>query len=110
MKPIDVDKQLLAVEKHGRILLWQRAADSRRLAGFWELPEVGQLRGARIEGKVGRFRHTIVNTNYFFEVHRGFIGVRPKGFQWVLLAKTHEIPLSTTAKKALACLAKHERA
>jgi A/G-specific adenine glycosylase len=108
VKPGGVEKQLVAIEKHGKILLWQRTADSRRLAGFWELPEVGQLRGARIQGKVGRFRHTIVNTNYVFEVHRGFIGARPKGFQWVVLARTDEIPLSTTAKKALACLAKHE--
>ena len=110
VKPVAVEKQLVAIEKHGKILLWQRAADSRRLAGFWELPELGQLRGVRIEGRGGRFRHTIVNTNYFFEVHRGFIGARPKGFRWVLLARIHEIPLSTTAKKALACLAKHDGA
>jgi A/G-specific adenine glycosylase len=105
-KPVAVEKQLVAIEKHGKILLWQRAAASRRLAGFWELPELDQLGGARIDGKVGRFRHTIVNTNYLFEVHRGFIGARPKGFRWVVLAKIDEIPLSTTAKKALACLAR----
>jgi len=108
VKPIGVQKQLVAVEKHGKLLLWQRAADSRRLAGFWELPELSQVPGARVEGKAGRFRHTIVNTNYFFEVHRGFIGARPKGFQWVALARIDEIPLSTTAKKALLCLAKYE--
>jgi len=90
-------------------LLWQRAADSRRLAGFWELPEPGQLRGARIQGKVGQFRHTIVNTSYFFEVHRGFIGRAPKGFHWLALERIDEVPLSTTARKALACLAKNMR-
>jgi len=105
-KPVGVEKTLLAIEKDGRILLWQRPAESRRLAGFWELPEPEQLRGARSDGKVGQFRHTIVNTNYFFGVHRGFIRRRPKGFEWVLLAQTNEIPLSTTAKKALACLAR----
>ena len=105
VKPGQVKKQLVVIEKRGRILLAQRSADSRRLAGFWELPEADQLPGARIEASAARFRHTIVNTNYFFDVHRGFTGRCPKGFEWVALAKIHEIPLSTTAKKALACLA-----
>lgn len=107
VKPTAVEKQLVLIEKRGRVLLWQRPADSRRLAGFWELPEVGQLSEVRIAGETARFRHTIVNTNYFFAVHRGFIARRPKGFRWAPLGKIHEMPLSTTAKKALSCAGNH---
>ncbi len=105
-KPIRVEKQLVVIEKGGKILLWQRPAASRRLSGFWELPEVGQLRGTRISGKAARFRHTIVNTNYSFEVYRGFAVRCPAGFRWQPMDGIHEIPLSTTTRKALACLAK----
>ena len=42
------EKQVLVIEKRGKLLFWQRPADSRRLAGFWELPEPEQLPGARI--------------------------------------------------------------
>jgi A/G-specific adenine glycosylase len=106
VKPISVQKQLVVIEKRGKLLLWQRPAASPRLAGFWELPEVGQLQCARIDGQPARFRHTIVNTNYSFEVYRGIVGRRPKGFEWLPLAQIRQIPLSTTAKKALASVAK----
>jgi len=108
-KPVRVEKHLLAIERRGKILLWQRTADSARLAGFWELPEVGQIHGARVEDRVGQFKHTIVNTNYSVEIYRGFIGAQPKGFRWVKHTSVHEMPLSTTTKKALACLAKQVR-
>ena len=39
------EKHLLVIEKGDKILFWQRPADSRRLAGFWELPEREQLPG-----------------------------------------------------------------
>ena len=106
VKPTAIEKQLVVIEKSGRVLLWQRPVDSPRLAGFWELPELEQLRGANVDGEMARFRHTIVNTNYFFAVHRGSISRCPKGFRWAPLGKIHEIPLSTTAKKALASLSK----
>ena len=106
VKPAGVEKRLVVIEKLGSVLLWQRPHGSRRLAGFWELPEVGQVPGARLTGEAGRFRHTIVNTTYFFEVCRGSSRRCPDGFKWLSLARIHEIPLSTTAKKALACLAK----
>lgn len=105
-KPANVHKQLVVIEKHGKVLLWQRATDSQRLAGFWELPEFEHVAAARLDGPVGRFRHTIVNTNYVFDVHRGSIGRTPKGFRWFDRTKFTEIPLSTATKKALACLTK----
>ncbi len=95
-----VDRTVFVVEKNGRLLLWQRAADDRRLAGFWELPE-------RLDGlagqPVGRFRHSIVNHDYTFEVRTATLGRAPRGHRWWPEQRLSEIPLSTTAKKAIAC-------
>jgi A/G-specific adenine glycosylase len=106
--PIDVEIQLLVIEKAGMILAWKRPAESRRLAGFWELPEPGQVPRARIGARMARFRHTIVNTNYFFNVFRASLVRAPAKFQWLPKDHLHEFPLSTAARKALACLEKHE--
>ncbi len=103
---VHVEKQLLVVERADRILIWQRPDDDRRLAGFWELPEPGQLPGARVGASIGQFRHTIVNTNFRFEVFQASVVRVPRGFRWLAKKRTHEIPLSTTARKALACLPK----
>ena len=103
---LDVEIQLLVIEKAGNILAWKRPADSRRLAGFWELPESGQVPRARLESRIAGFRHTIVNTNYSYHVFRASLVRIPPKFQWLALDKLHEFPLSTAAKKALACLKK----
>src|SRR5262249_29728864 len=102
--PVRVEKDVLIVEKRGRLLLWRRAEDSRRLAGFWELPETGQLKGARGLERIGEFRHTIVNTNFHISVFRATIRRAPIGFYWIDTKCLLDTPLSTTAKKALACL------
>ncbi len=99
-------KQLLVIEKAGKILLWQRPSDSRRLAGFWELPEREQVSNATVHGEVAGFRHTIVNTTYLTEVYRATVLSRPKGFQWLPKNKLGDLPLSTIAKKALILLAR----
>jgi A/G-specific adenine glycosylase len=100
-----VEKELLIVEKAGKILAWQRTAENPRLAGFWELPEPAQLAGAQMGDRIGEFRHTIVNTNFVCQVFRASILAVPAGFRWLAKSRMNEIPLSTTAKKALACLA-----
>ena len=102
-----VEKQLLMIRKAGKMLIWQRPADSRRMAGFWELPEPGQLPRARVGSAVAAFRHTIVNTSYIFEVLNASLVRAPEGFHWLETKNLHEVPLSTTAKKALACLRRH---
>lgn len=106
-KPIAnrVEKELLVVEKAGKILAWQRTPENSRLAGFWELPEPSQLASARVGERVGEFRHTIVNTNFVCQVFRATVSVAPNGFCWLAKSKMHLVPMSTTAKKALACLA-----
>lgn len=100
------EKHLVAIEKGGKILLWQRPSDSRRLAGFWELPEREQLPGAKVGRPAAGFRHTIVHTTYVVQVYRASAGPRPKGFQWLAKSTLGELPLSTMTKKALAYLSK----
>ncbi|HYL35796.1 MAG TPA: A/G-specific adenine glycosylase [Bryobacteraceae bacterium] len=101
-RPIQVQRQLLVVEEARAILAWRRSADSRRLANFWELPELEQLPGATVGPKIAEFRHSIVNVNYIFHVHRASAARIPKGFRWLAADKLKRVLLSTTAKKALA--------
>ncbi len=101
--------QLLAIEKSGQVLLRRRAGESRRLAGFWELPEREQMPNATVFETAGKFRHAIVHTTYLVQVNRASLAPAllrgcPKGFRWVALANLAKLPLSTTARKALACL------
>lgn len=96
---------LLVIEKAGKILLWQRPPESRRMAGFWELPARQQVPEARVSATIGRFRHTIVHTTYLVEVCRAAVTSRPKEFVWVPKSRLRDLPISTTAKKALILLA-----
>jgi A/G-specific adenine glycosylase len=95
-------KKLLVIERAGKVLFWQRPAQSSRLAEFWELPESEQLPAAEVTNCAGMFRHTIVNTTYFVEVCRATIRACPNGFRWLAKSSLAELPVSTTAKKALA--------
>jgi A/G-specific adenine glycosylase len=101
------EKHLLVIEKADKILLWQRPLDSRRLAGFWELPEREQVSDATVHGEVTGFRHTIVNTTYLVEVYRATVQTRPQGFRWLKKNTLGDLPLSTIAKKALILLARN---
>ena len=100
--PTGLEMQLLVIERAGSILAWKRPAESRRLAGFWELPEPAQLPSARMLAEIARFRHTIVNTNYYYSVFRASLPHVPATFRWLSKGKLHEFPLSTAMKKALA--------
>jgi len=99
-----VERRLLLIERGHEVLVWQRLSDSRRLAGFWELPGPDELPEAAIGERIGGFRHTIVNTTYQIDVHRASISEAPRGFCWLSRAKLDEVPLSTTARKALSYL------
>jgi len=99
--PIRVEKILLRIERNGKLLLWQRPADSPRLAGFWELPEAGQLARARIVAELGDFRHSITNHDYRIKVVAASVHGSPRGFAWVDRRQLGRIPLSTSARKAL---------
>ncbi|MBV9770641.1 MAG: NUDIX domain-containing protein, partial [Bryobacterales bacterium] len=103
-RPVGIrrEMQLLVIEKAGKILLWKRPDDSKRLAGFWELPEREQVPGAELEGRAVDFRHTIVNTTYLVRVSRARARSRTNELQWRSKGELERVPLSTTARKALA--------
>ena len=92
------ERTLLVIRQRGRILL----APSSRVAGFWDLPEV--FSGVRLGTPLGKFRHAITNSQYYFEVREARIGARPRDCRWWDEQKLDEIALSTAAKKALRCL------
>lgn len=98
---IAAEKTLFVVEKNGAILLWQQDATSKRLAGFWELPDAEQLPRARPGENLGFFRHSIVEHSYKIEVTKAEVSRPPQGFCWVPAAQLRDMPLSTTARKAL---------
>jgi A/G-specific adenine glycosylase len=99
---------LFYIERDDQILFWRRDAGSKRLAGFWELPGPGQITSAAQENIVGEFRHTIVNTTYRFQVVRATLGSTPPPLVWQPKRFLDELPLSTTAKKAIRCLSRQE--
>lgn len=102
--PIQKELTLLLARDRGRILLWQRKPDSRRLAGFWELPEREQLPDARLLGAIGGFNHSITNHRYAVSVIAARVNGTPAGFRWISRPGLARIPLSTTTRKALALL------
>lgn len=104
----EVSETLFYIEHEGKVLFWRRGAASKRLAGFWELPGSDRLQHV-VEGAhtVGKFRHTIVNTTYKFDVIRAAARVVPADLIWVAKDSLHRLPLSTTARKALRCIHLH---
>jgi A/G-specific adenine glycosylase len=103
---VHLDGTLLIVRSNRRILLRQREArcDGRpsRMAGFWDLPAPEDRPGVRLGAHLGRIRHTITHHHYTLTVRRA-AAARPSGplFRWFTTDQLVEIPLSTTARKAL---------
>jgi A/G-specific adenine glycosylase len=96
----NIEASLVVIERRGEILLWQRD-EGGRLAGFWELPAAEQLSSLQNAREIGSFRHTITNNRFLFTVMSGSVRRTPKGCKWHALASLPEIPLSTSARKAL---------
>jgi len=105
---VHIEMAVAIVERQGRILLWQRAVDEPRMAGFWELPSLSQCGAGQLPEAIGTFRHTITHHHYLVTVHvpgdHGKARV-PKPLRWVPAASLPSLPLSTTAKKALRLVA-----
>ena len=101
MAPVKIAAQVVVVPRRGSVLLWQRPADARRLAGFWELPSAEQVPGLREQRTAGTFRHTITHHHYEVTVLIGRVARAVKPLAWVPIARLESLPLSTTAKKAL---------
>jgi len=104
-KPVRIAGALLLVRKGRRILLRQREAGARRMAGFWDLPAPEELPGAQSGARLGEFRHTITHHRYTWTVlaaaARRPTGTGSSQFRWFDPAALTQIPLSTTARKAL---------
>lgn len=99
--PVKIAATAVIASSRGRILMWQRPADSRRLAGFWELPSPEQLPDLESVRNAGEFRHTITHHHYRIAVLVANATRAPKPLRWVRITDLPSLPLSTTARKAL---------
>ena len=93
--PVRLKRTLLVIRRNGRVLL----APSTRVKGFWDLPE--PFRAARLGAVLGEFAHTITHRQYRFTVQEAMARDIPQGGRWHPKKGLREMPLSTTAKKAL---------
>ena len=96
------ERILLLIERGSRLLMWRRPANTAKLAGFWELPEPAQAPGAERLEECGWFRHGITNHSYRIAVVRARLRRQPPGLTWVDQDQLDRMPVSTTARKALA--------
>ena len=94
-QPEQLERTLLVIRRSGSILL----TPSPRVKGFWDLPE--HVPQARAGAKLGEFRHTITHRHYRFTVKEATARTTPSESRWHTLEELKQIPLSTTAKKAL---------
>ena len=99
---VRIERTLLLIRDGGRILLRQRPPEARLMPGFWELPEPEQLPAAFPGIEAGKFRHTITHHLYTFRVVETRAPESVDGCEWIEQARLSELPLATTAKKALA--------
>jgi A/G-specific adenine glycosylase len=99
--PVELQRTLLVIRREGRILLRQNGQEVRRLAGFWDLPTPQELPAARVGERLGEFLHTITHHRYTIAVHAATVRRVGTGYGWFEAAQFAEIPLSTTARKAL---------
>jgi len=101
VEPVRVDGTLLVIHRKGRVLLRQREAGERRMAGFWELPTPDHLPGARVGAAIGTVRHSVTYHRYHFQVAPASASPRERSFRWFPTHHLAAIPLSTSARKAL---------
>ena len=100
-EPVKIEGVLLIVRKGARVLLRQREADTRRMAGFWDLPAPADLPGARAGKRFGEIRHTITHHRYTLQIAAATARIPDGPFEWFEVEQLHAVPLSTTARKAL---------
>jgi A/G-specific adenine glycosylase len=96
----DVPLDLALLRNDSGLFLIQRAADERRLAGFWELPPKSLF--PRWRGRLAaQFTHQIVNDRFRISVFEGPApNVLPPG-KWFAPAELDAIPLTTVTRKTL---------
>jgi A/G-specific adenine glycosylase len=102
-EPVHLDGTLLVIRKGNCVLLRQREAVQSRMAGFWDLPTPEDLPRTKPGEILGQIRHTITHHHYTLAVRRARPPARiAEPFRWWDVAQLSTIPLSTTARKALA--------
>jgi A/G-specific adenine glycosylase len=103
--PISEEKTVFWITKSDRVLLWQRGPESKRLAGFWELPDADVLSQVQAGLQLGEFSHSIVNHKYRIILMKGKLhGNAGDLCQWVHLSQLEELPISTVLRKSLRLL------
>ncbi len=107
--PVEETRTVLWIEKEvpgpgdhpvTAVLLTQRPATERRLAGFWELPERTQLPRARCVQELGVLKHGIVNHSYTISVMAARLARAPQGFSWIEVSRFPDLPITTVTRKA----------
>jgi A/G-specific adenine glycosylase len=102
LEPVRIAGELLVIERRGRVLLRQREAAAKRMAGFWDLPSPEEVPGAVLGEQAGEIRHTITHHHYRLAVYRASMkGKAGEGFRWFSVGELATIPLCTTARKGL---------
>lgn len=87
------------------VWLIQRPRGAKRMAGMWELPEVPDRLG---EQTLGRFRHSITDTDYEVSVVAAppaFVNNRDGDARWFTRHQWQELPLTGLTRKILRKLA-----
>ena len=97
----DVSLDLLILMKKNAVFLIRRDLSEKRLAGFYELPELKHFPEIKTE-PAGSFRHRIVNDRFLVRIWRAAARGKSasKGY-WLTAEQLTEIPLTTIARKAL---------
>jgi A/G-specific adenine glycosylase len=96
-----VEQCLGVAERRGRILLKKRGADEARLAGFWELPLLGEIPGAAPGKFLGEIRHHITYNEYRVSVVRVNVTKATENLRWVEIKDLAAAPVTTLTRKAL---------
>lgn len=99
-KSADEKRTVFWIVRDGRVLLWQRTADSRLMPGFWELPERAHLPNVEPVREIGSFRHGITFHKYQFSVVEAEIPNDIGPCHWTEIANLAGLPLSTVVRKA----------
>lgn len=102
-EPVAMDLDVCIVARRQKILMRQRERNSKRLAGFWELPQLHEL-GAVVAPEpslVGVLKHSIVNHSYTITVRTASIVKVPPGWSWVSPTGLGELPVTTISRKAI---------
>jgi hypothetical protein len=111
-KSVRQERTVFWIERAGELLVWQRAAGSRLMPGFWELPEAAQLPAAAPGRRLGTFKHGITIHDYRFAVAEAGVPRELNGCLWRPFSELESAPLSTIFRKAMRIVekGKHSKA